>query len=170
MVNGENLQRCAEKTDVALGHLVFESCAYVLEICSPSPWGSGHDMLVNRNFQKKSTINNLPSKFPLIKLPGTLPQTESFSSDVTHWCMFEQPFSLCFRFFSDSEVGRGQGPPKTVIISKSPMPGMRTFLFLTEDWFLIHSHSSYDTIALPLEVLMSSLSVRSSILSARRYR
>ena len=32
IISGENLQRCAEKMDVALGHLVFDGCAFVLEV------------------------------------------------------------------------------------------------------------------------------------------
>ena len=133
-INGEFLRRGAKKTDVTWSSGIVLMSWRSITICSPSPWWTDHDVLVNRNTKKRTTINRLPSKFPLLKLPAWNIYPNSIflvhnSSEFTHRCMYEQLFPLRFHFFSDSAVGRRQGSPnRTVFISKSPTPGMWTFV------------------------------------------
>ena len=44
-----------------------------ITIRSPSPWGTGHDALVNQNSKEKKNL-------PLVKLPGAFTQTASFGT------------------------------------------------------------------------------------------
>ena len=117
-IKDENLRRswCAENTDVTLGPLVFECCAYFLESItnrSPSPWGTGHDVLVNRNSKiKKAYHPSFSDEAASDIYPDSIFLIHN-SSDVTHWCMYEQNFSPRSRFFSNSAVERGQGSPRT---------------------------------------------------------
>ena len=83
-VGGENLRRCAETTCVALGHLVFEGCAYILEVHYHSLTFTGRFTLgnwpwcISKTELETELKKSYHPKFPLVKLPGAFTQTASF--------------------------------------------------------------------------------------------
>ena len=96
IISGENLRRYAEKTDVALGHLVFEGCAFVLEVHYHSFTFTMRD-------------------WPRCVSKSELERKEEPTTGEAAWCIYTNSI------FPDFSAVRGQRSPRTmtVFISKS---------------------------------------------------